>query len=194
MPPAFFRLLRFLAAGIPAFLIAIPLNFLLVENLAWPKSAAYALVLVVQVTINFFACIFFVFERDSSKNPASQFAVFMCGILAVRGLDWSLYSLLVKTTPIHYLVLQFANAAIFSLAKFAFARRTIEGGSRRSEVGGQKSEVGGQKSEVGAQKSEVGAQKSEVGAQKSEVGAQKSEVGAQKSEVGGQKSEVGEQG
>jgi putative flippase GtrA len=127
LPPTFLKLLRFLAVGIPAFLIAIPLNYFLVEKLFWPKPAAYALVLVVQVTINFFACIFFVFKRDATKSIASQFAIFMTGILAARLLDWALYSILVKTTPIHYLIIQFTNVILFSLAKFTFARRTIEG-------------------------------------------------------------------
>lgn len=125
--PTALKLLRFLAVGIPAFLIAIPLNWFLVEHLIWPKPAAYAVVLVVQVTINFFACILFVFKRDPSKNLAAQFLVFMSGILAARVLDWGLYSLLVKTTPIHYIAIQFFNVIIFSLAKFSFARRTIEG-------------------------------------------------------------------
>jgi putative flippase GtrA len=130
MPPTFTKLLRFLAIGIPAFLIAIPLNLFLVEQLAWPKPAAYALVLVVQVTINFFACIFFVFKRDRSKSLASQFTIFMTGILAARVLDWGLYSILVKTLPVHYLVIQFSNVIIFSLAKFTFARKAIEGRSQ----------------------------------------------------------------
>ena len=127
MPPTLHKLLKFLAVGIPAFLIAIPLNWFLVENLLWPKPAAYAVVLVVQVTINFFACILFVFKRDPSKNLASQFLIFMSGILAARVLDWGLYSLLVNTTPIHYIAIQFLNVIVFSLAKFSFARRTIEG-------------------------------------------------------------------
>jgi len=121
------KLLKFLAIGIPAFLVAIPLNYLLVEKLLWHKSAAYALVLVVQVTINFFACILFVFKRDASRSMASQFAIFMSGILAARMLDWALYSFLVRVTPIHYLLIQFFNVMVFSLAKFAFARRAIEG-------------------------------------------------------------------
>jgi putative flippase GtrA len=127
MPSTLIKLLSFLAAGIPAFIIAIPLNYLLVENLLWPKPAAYSLVLVVQVTINFFACILFVFKRDPSRNLTSQFVIFMSGILAARALDWALYSFLVTVVPVHYLVIQFTNAIIFSLAKFTFARRTIEG-------------------------------------------------------------------
>jgi putative flippase GtrA len=124
------KLLKFLAVGLPAFLIAVPLNWFLVESLAWPKPAAYAFVLVIQVTINFFACIYFVFKRDTSKSLFTQFLIFMSGILAARVLDWGLYTLLVQTTPIHYLIIQFSNVIIFSLAKFAFARRTIEGEKR----------------------------------------------------------------
>lgn len=125
--PTAIKLLRFLAIGIPAFLIAVPLNWFLVDSLSWQKPAAYALVLVVQVTINFFACILFVFKRDTSRSLFGQFLVFMSGILAARVLDWGLYTLLVKTTSIHYLVIQFTNVIIFSLAKFNFARRAIEG-------------------------------------------------------------------
>ena len=128
------KLLRFILFGIPAFLIAIPLNYFLVDSLHWPKSASYALVLLVQVTINFFICIRFVFKRDLSKNVASQFLVFMTGILAARVIDWGLYSLLVKTTTIHYLFIQFFNVIVFSLAKFSFARRTIEGKEIRDQA------------------------------------------------------------
>jgi len=121
------QLIKFLAVGIPAFLVAIPLNFLLVGHLGWPKPAAYAVVLCVQVTINFFACLFFVFDRDKSKSMKSQFLVFASGILGARVLDWGLYSVLVNLLPVHYLVIQFTNVLIFSVAKFAFARRAIEG-------------------------------------------------------------------
>ncbi|BCX48299.1 hypothetical protein HAHE_22070 [Haloferula helveola] len=125
------KLFRFLLVGIPAFLIAIPLNLLLVETLGWPKPAAYALVQVVQVGINFFACILFVFRRDTSRNLLSQFLLFVSGILAARILDWGLYSLLVKLVPFHYILLQLFNAGLFSVAKFVFARRVLEGVGRQ---------------------------------------------------------------
>lgn len=125
------KLLRFVIFGIPAFLIAIPLNLLLVEIIEWPKPVAYALVLIVQVTINFFICIHYVFERDTTRHLLSQLTIFMSGILAVRCLDWGLYTLLVRVTPIHYIIIQFFNVIVFSIAKFAFARRTIEGRNPR---------------------------------------------------------------
>lgn len=121
------KLIKFLAVGIPAFLIALPLNWLLVDRLLWPKPTAYALVLLVQVTINFFACILFVFKRDPSKSLWMQFLIFMAGILAARVLDWALYSILVRHTPIHYLLIQLGNVFLFAILKFAFAKRTIEG-------------------------------------------------------------------
>jgi len=127
MPSFVPKLLKFLAVGIPAFLIAIPLNIYLVDHLGWPKPAAYALVLLIQVTINFFACILFVFKRDESRSMAAQFTLFMSGILVARLLDWGLYSVLVNTVPVHYIAIQFFNVILFSLAKFTFARRTIEG-------------------------------------------------------------------
>ncbi len=125
------KVARFTAYGIPAFIVAIPLNYLFVEGLQWSMPAAYALVLGIQVTLNFFICTLFVFKRDSSKSLRSQFCLFAAGILVFRALDWSLYSLLVKSTPIHYLAIQLFNTALFAFAKFAFARRTIEGGNCR---------------------------------------------------------------
>jgi putative flippase GtrA len=134
MRPAFFKLLKFLAVGIPAFLISIPLNYVLVDRLTWPKPPAYALVLTVQVIINFFACIYFVFKRDVSKSLAFHFTRFMTAILTARALDWALYSLLVSVVPLHYIVIQIFNASLFSILKFALARRAIEGRSLANQT------------------------------------------------------------
>lgn len=127
LPSGFQRLPRFLLAGLPAFLIAIPLNWWLVEQAGWTKPAAYALVLVVQVTINFFACIAFVFRRDRSQALSRQFLLFMGGILVARALDWAFYRVLVELLPIHYLLVQVLLVGIFSVAKFLMARRVLEG-------------------------------------------------------------------
>ena len=130
--PSLLKLVRFLAVGIPAFLIAIPLNWWLVQKLDWPKPAAYALVLIVQVTINFFACIVFVFKRDLQKSIFSQFMLFMSGILAARVLDWALYSLLVLWIP-YFTAVQLFNVILFSITKFAYAQKVIEGDSPASK-------------------------------------------------------------
>ena len=57
----------FLLVGLPAFLIAIPLNYFLVEFIQLYKPAAYLIVLLLQVTMNFFMLRWFVFK--SSKDP-----------------------------------------------------------------------------------------------------------------------------
>lgn len=121
------QVVKFFGVGLPAFLIAIPLNFSLVEYVGLAKPLAYAVVLVVQVFINFFGCILFVFKRDTSVSILKQFFSFMAIILIARSLDWALYSLLVSNVPIHYIALQLFNVVLFGLAKFAFARRSIEG-------------------------------------------------------------------
>lgn len=130
----FKRLFLFLLVGLPAFVIAVPLNWVLVEKAAIPKPAAYALVLVIQVTINFFLCVRFVFRRDESISLIRQFLVFVSGILTARALDWALYSLLVTITQIHYIAIQAFNVVIFSALKFLFARRAIEGSDSNRRI------------------------------------------------------------
>ena len=121
------KLIGFLAAGIPGFLVALPLNVLLVELLGTATWIAYALVLFVQVTINFFSLILFVFKRNTSVSLYQQYMVFMSGVSLFRLLDWLLYVGLVRVLSIHFVFIQLFNVILFSLAKFVFVRRTIEG-------------------------------------------------------------------
>lgn len=121
------KLLRFLLAGLPGFLVAVSLNLFLLKVLDWPGPIAYAAVLLVQVTVNFLFCIYFVFERNTEKSIARQFFAFLSGILMARVFDWALYVALTELLGIPYLVAQLSNILVFSIAKFAFARRVIEG-------------------------------------------------------------------
>lgn len=117
------RYLAFIAVGLPAFLLAMPLNYFLVNCAGWPKPLSYALVLVVQVSINFLMCRCFVFEKTSHDHVLVQYLKFMGGILGFRALDWSVYVLAVHYLGLYYLAVQFANVFIFSVGKFLFARR-----------------------------------------------------------------------
>jgi putative flippase GtrA len=121
------KFIGFLAVGVPAFALALPLNWFLVEFCAFPKSLAYALVLIVQVTANFFMCRWFVFSVGNHKSPRRQFGEFFSGIIGFRIGDWTLYTLLVSFVPDFYIVIQISNAVLFSILKFAFSRRVIEG-------------------------------------------------------------------
>ena len=118
-------LFRFALAGLPSFLIAIPLNWFLVEQAELIKPVAYLLTLVLQVTINFFLLRRFVFVAEESGNIFMMYMKFVWGISFFRFLDWGLYTILVKYTDIHYLLIQFGNVLIFSVAKFLFSRKVM---------------------------------------------------------------------
>lgn len=132
----FKKLFLFLAVGLPAFAVAFPLNFLLVDKAGWPKWLAYAVVLIVQVNINFPLCRKFVFDPDPGKSVWKQYGEFMAAVAVFRGFDWLVYTFCVEALrfPLvifgkdcYYLAYQLANVVVFSLAKFFFCKRAIEG-------------------------------------------------------------------
>ena len=119
------QLLKFLAVGVPAFLLALPVNYVLVDFAHFPKSLAYASVLVLQVTMNFFMCRWLVFEKVSTTKWYQDFTIFFTGIMFIRLLDWSVYMLLVSYTGLYYILAQVLNVFFFSVAKFLFSERVL---------------------------------------------------------------------
>jgi putative flippase GtrA len=119
------KILRFLLAGVPAFIVALGLNYLLVKQLHLPKSSAYAVVLTVQIVINFFACRYFVFDLHPEHHWRRAFVIFFNGIILFRLADWGLYVLLTHL-KFPFLAAQVLNVALFGLLKFEFARRVFE--------------------------------------------------------------------
>jgi putative flippase GtrA len=115
-----------MASGGPAFLLALPLNYLLVERAGLAVGPAYALVLVTQVTINFFVCRRFVFESGESASLAREFVEFVTGILGLRLADWLLYLWWVDWLGVYFLAAQVANVVVFALLKFRFAERVFD--------------------------------------------------------------------
>ncbi len=115
----------FLLAGLPSFIIAIPLNWALVEYAHLVKPLAYALVMVFQISLNFFTSRWLVFDSPPGKTFPRQFAEFFSGIAVFRIADWALYSLLVQFTPHLYLVVQVINVVLFSFLKFLFCRKVF---------------------------------------------------------------------
>ncbi len=115
----------FLLAGLPSFIIAIPLNWALVEYAHLAKPLAYALVMIFQISLNFFTSRWLVFDSPPGKTFPRQFAEFFSGIAVFRMADWSLYSLLVQFTPHLYLVVQVINVVLFSFLKFLFCRKVF---------------------------------------------------------------------
>ena len=120
------KYIKFLAVGLPAFVVAVPLNYVLVEFAQLDKRLAYALVLCFQVSLNFVLCKLWVFDNKVSGSLLSQFLKFFSGIISFRVLDWILYVFLVKA-GFYYLLVQIFNVLVFSVAKFLFARFLFEG-------------------------------------------------------------------
>lgn len=120
------KILRFLIAGLPAFGVAFVLNYLLVKKLEMGTASAYALVLVVQIVINFFACRYFVFDVCPRQNLWKSFLVFFNGIVIFRIFDWAVYTLLTGWFGIPFWAAQLFNVVLFAVLKFEFTRRIFE--------------------------------------------------------------------
>lgn len=113
-------------AGAPAFLVAVPLNYLLVHQLTMGKPAAYAIVLILQTTVNFFICRAFVFQSRGPESLLKSFLIFFNGIALFRLADWLVYTTLTNLIGLPFLAVQLFNVALFALLKFEFARRVFE--------------------------------------------------------------------
>lgn len=122
----FLQLVKFGIAGLPSFLVAIPLNWFLVEKILLYKPVAYLITLLFQVTVNFIFLRLFVFKGDTQGNLLKTFFKFLWGIAFFRLLDWGLYTVLVQNTTIYYLIVQIGNVLIFSLAKFFYSKKIME--------------------------------------------------------------------
>lgn len=120
------KLVKFLLAGLPSFLVAAPINWFLVEQLGVNKGLSYACVLYMQVTINFFVCRFWVFDAAPDKSLGLQYFQFLTGIFFFRLMDWGLYYILVSLCGFFYLGVQVCNIVIFAFLKFHFSKQVIE--------------------------------------------------------------------
>jgi len=117
---------KFLLAGAPSFLIAIPLNVLLVDYAHLVVPLAYAIVLILQVSANYFMCRWFVFKKGKKTSLWIQFWQFLSGILVFRLGDWALYFYLTSILSIHYVVIQVFNAIVFFVFKYLYSRKVME--------------------------------------------------------------------
>lgn len=125
----FWKLIRFLAYGIPGLAVAFAVNWTLVALLHTPRPIAYAITLVVQLTVNFFACRWFVFETDPSKGVWPQYVEFVSGMAVFRAIDWLVYTALVEFAGVPYLAAQLANTVLFSILRLKFLERLFGRGA-----------------------------------------------------------------
>lgn len=120
------KFLKFLIAGAPSFLIAIPLNIYFVEYFGLHKSLAYFYILCLQISLNFLMLRMFVFRSHKGTKMLTSFIKFFSGIAAFRFIDWLLYSILVWFIPKVYILIQVSNVLLFSIIKYRFSRSVIE--------------------------------------------------------------------
>ena len=124
--PVLVKFFLFLLVGLPAFIVAVPFNYVLVEYINLYKPAAYVIVLLFQVTVNFFMLRWFVFTSSRDHPILKQYFLFLGGIGLVRLLDWACYSLFVEVFGFYYIGVQLANVVIFSVVKFLFSKTVME--------------------------------------------------------------------
>ena len=87
------KLFFFLIAGLPSFILAIFLNLYLVEVVEIDSIISYGIILIIQVIINFFINLKFVFNDNNSKSQLAKFVYFLILILIIRSMDWFFFVL-----------------------------------------------------------------------------------------------------
>lgn len=127
------KFLRFLLAGLPAAVFAVPLNVFLVEKLDLSKPLSYAVALCTQIVINFFICRSYVFG-DTGAPLWLVFSRFFFAIGLIRLLDWLAYFYLFPFFGRWYVLLQLGNLVIFSVLKFFLARLALESPAPRKSL------------------------------------------------------------
>ncbi len=123
----FFKFMKFLSSGLPSFLLAVPLNILLVEIVKLDKTLSYSIVILIQITINFFILKKFAFDKNNSIPTLKQFLLFLGGIFFFRAIDVGVFTLMVKYFNIYYIIAQIINVLFFSIVKYLYSKKIIEG-------------------------------------------------------------------
>ena len=112
--------IKFLLAGLPSALLAIPLNIILVEIGEVNKTISYGLVIFLQILVNFIFINNYVFKYKN--NRFTSFIKFFFGIVIFRAFDLIIYSQLINLFPKLYILIQLSNIAIFSMIKFKYSK------------------------------------------------------------------------
>ena len=114
------KFIKFLLAGLPSALLAIPLNIILVEIGEVNKTISYGFVIFLQILVNFIFINNYVFKYKN--NRFTSFIKFFFGIVIFRAFDLIIYSQLINLFPKLYILIQLSNIAIFSMIKFKYSK------------------------------------------------------------------------
>ncbi len=123
----FKKISLFLIYGIPGLLVGLAANFALVEILNANYALAYAIALLLQVTINFIVLRQSLFKEHKHNSVIRSYLLFLAGISVFRIIDWLLYLFLVDRLAWNFLLAQMFNAALFAVLKFHYSKRSFTG-------------------------------------------------------------------
>ena len=88
------KFLLFLIVGLPSYILGIGLNYYLVEFLKINLYFSYAIILIIQIIINFYLNLKFVFY-ENNKESKKKFLKFFIVIINFRIIDWIVYYIFV---------------------------------------------------------------------------------------------------
>ncbi len=114
--------IKFLIAGAPSALLAIPLNIILVEIGQLNKPISYSIVIFFQILMNFCFLKKYVFKNKKNESTIISFLKFFFGILIFRTFDWFVYIKITSVFPDIYIIIQVINITIFSMIKFKYSK------------------------------------------------------------------------
>jgi putative flippase GtrA len=114
--------LKFGLAGLPAFVVAVPLNIVLIEWAHWPKPVAYLLVVFIQMTAGFLMNHYLVFRTTEERPLLPAYGKYVLSLGAIRLLDWCSYTALVELIHIRYVIAQIGCSVFFLLVKYISAK------------------------------------------------------------------------
>jgi putative flippase GtrA len=112
----------FLATGVPAFLLAVPLNYILVNYIGLSHELSYVIVLLISQIINFVLVKIFVFRGWKKNSPQKQVLYFVVTTSLIRLLDWLVYVVMVEYASVYFIVAQLTNVVAFSVLRFCVNR------------------------------------------------------------------------
>lgn len=123
------RVIFFGLCGIPGFLLAIVLNYTLVEIFGFSFYLSYGIVLFFLTFFNYFIVDTFVFPKPDSNKELKFYKrlySFVTVTFISRGAEWCLYSLIVYISDLYYILVQVLISILFVFIKYYFMKKIFK--------------------------------------------------------------------
>ena len=121
------RVLFFGISGLPGFIIAIALNYTLVDVFNLNIYGSYVIVLLFVSFMNYFIVDKFVFTNSNKEHGSfKRFSGFISVIFTSRFFEWILYSILIYLTNIYYIIVQIFVSTMFVFFKYFVLKKIFK--------------------------------------------------------------------